>query len=727
MVDLLEKSQLGASNVSSSESSLETTTKKSPHPIFVKRKLPEVIEQQTSNPNFEYRVTDTGINVYDGDKQVGQLSYRLTDDSKMVVDHAGVNKSYQGKGIWSRMQDMVEEIALAEHVNEIGRLVQPDLLQALERRGYETDGFFATKKIDSKVRDEILLRKSERESVNHVKDFLDDKPKDTPKLKDELERTQENLEKVPQSIQDARNSITNRDFEAFDELSRKWGRDNPWVQKLIQEGVEAGVNPHNLGSSEVFSRNQLREEAEKWEQEKQNEIRFREKHPRRARYRDFKEKIDRGRVHTKVGEKNPYDRMLTSKQERDNQWKVGDPEQPPVYTTPDNYVSPADQYYNVGGPEPELGIERDESGTPFYSDPYVTKTGLPTTHTPGEPWRPENSKGMAGRMREISDGEWARSGAEELIMRDILKEVQEEIVREKSNPKPKKELKQKDDSKKKDVQKPQKEIEKKPIEKKQSKPEMKTDKETGKPKVAPEGKSDRKSDDSTKQPTDTKEKQLEDKPQGEPESKQPPSQETPTGEPRDVGPSLWDRARERYHERRQNQPDQNAGYEPYDPHANEPGLGARAGAALRQKLIDMRNGNNGNEPNSIPDNDWGGVTADEFARTIQQMPMSQLRDAVQRAAVSSGNVSSFMSTDLGNGRTIGDYYSEIERATSEERGRGNDYIAPTTISEGEKQTIMEKVEDSATTHSERALDPDPTALTSNDEKAGEALREILSK
>lgn len=107
---------------------------------------PEILLRD--NRGYEYRREGESLKAYDQGKEVGQIRLAVTETGRAVIVDIGVRKKYQKKGIGGQLTMLAEQVALEQGANEIGAIAQPDYLRALEKHGYKTSGFFATKKLE---------------------------------------------------------------------------------------------------------------------------------------------------------------------------------------------------------------------------------------------------------------------------------------------------------------------------------------------------------------------------------------------------------------------------------------------------------------------------------------------------------------------------------------------------------------------------------------------------
>ncbi len=101
----------------------------------------------TDSNGRQYYQDENKIRVYDGNKEVGQLSLgTLKKGAVCTINDIGVSQEYQRQGVGATLTSLAEQIALKEGASGIGVLGQPDYLELLEARGYKIEENFATKK-----------------------------------------------------------------------------------------------------------------------------------------------------------------------------------------------------------------------------------------------------------------------------------------------------------------------------------------------------------------------------------------------------------------------------------------------------------------------------------------------------------------------------------------------------------------------------------------------------
>lgn len=63
--------------------------------------------------------------------------------NNLAIDDVGVKKDYQKRGIASRLTDLVLGAEIEEGAESVNALAQPEYGKILERKGFESDGFFS--------------------------------------------------------------------------------------------------------------------------------------------------------------------------------------------------------------------------------------------------------------------------------------------------------------------------------------------------------------------------------------------------------------------------------------------------------------------------------------------------------------------------------------------------------------------------------------------------------
>lgn len=100
----------------------------------------------------QYFKTEKGIILKDGDYEIAQLKLGLNLEKKVAAIHdIGVNKEYHRQGIGSKLVVLAEQVASESGIEQMQAMAQPDMLALLKKNGYSTNGFFASKKLESKI------------------------------------------------------------------------------------------------------------------------------------------------------------------------------------------------------------------------------------------------------------------------------------------------------------------------------------------------------------------------------------------------------------------------------------------------------------------------------------------------------------------------------------------------------------------------------------------------
>lgn len=97
---------------------------------------------------IEYRTTENSVKAIEGGKEVGKLQLSFTPTGRAVIVDVGISREYQRRGVGGRLTELAEQVASERGASEIGAIAQPDYLKMLEKKGYNVDGFFATKKLE---------------------------------------------------------------------------------------------------------------------------------------------------------------------------------------------------------------------------------------------------------------------------------------------------------------------------------------------------------------------------------------------------------------------------------------------------------------------------------------------------------------------------------------------------------------------------------------------------
>lgn len=64
---------------------------------------------------MEFKKGENRYFVLDGDKEVGQVTYSVADDTILIIDHTEVSREYGGQGIASKLVKFVVDKAIAEN------------------------------------------------------------------------------------------------------------------------------------------------------------------------------------------------------------------------------------------------------------------------------------------------------------------------------------------------------------------------------------------------------------------------------------------------------------------------------------------------------------------------------------------------------------------------------------------------------------------------------------
>lgn len=91
---------------------------------------------------MEYRESQTGIELFDGDKKAGEITWSNADEEMIIIDHTIVEDEYAGKGYAKDLVNQMANYARREHKKVIPLcpfthsvfLKNPDAYQDIWRR-----------------------------------------------------------------------------------------------------------------------------------------------------------------------------------------------------------------------------------------------------------------------------------------------------------------------------------------------------------------------------------------------------------------------------------------------------------------------------------------------------------------------------------------------------------------------------------------------------------------
>lgn len=64
---------------------------------------------------MEFKKGENRYYVLDGDKEVGQVTYSVAEDTILIIDHTEVGRAYGGQGIAGKLVKLVVDKAIAEN------------------------------------------------------------------------------------------------------------------------------------------------------------------------------------------------------------------------------------------------------------------------------------------------------------------------------------------------------------------------------------------------------------------------------------------------------------------------------------------------------------------------------------------------------------------------------------------------------------------------------------